>query len=153
MSWANFTHLTKPDTEQISIKGTGKGQQSTAASGNPLRPIRAESKSGGTAAKPVAAAAKFLETQQRAVRFHKFNPDLRMRPWFNQAIKDTDGKIDAFLGKAVEQLSKGVNEQSIVEAQDVFNEVSRTPEGTAAVQKLATKANLLRLINASKGRT
>jgi hypothetical protein len=76
-----------------------------------------------------------------------------MRPWFNQAIKDTDGKIDAFLGKAVEQLSKGVNEQSIVEAQDVFNEISRTPEGTAAVQKHATRANLLRLIHVSKGRT
>jgi hypothetical protein len=153
MSWANFTHLTKPVTDQISIKGTGKGQQSTAASGNPLRPISAESKSGGPASKPGADVTKFLETQQRAVRRHKFNPDLRMRPWFNQAIKDTEGKIDDFVGKAVEQLTKGVNEQSIVEAQDVLNEVSRTPEGTVAVQKQATRANLLRLINFSKGRT
>lgn len=153
MPWANFTHLTKPDSDQIGIKGTGKGQQSTAASGNPLRPINAESKSGGPAAARPAEVTKFLETQQRAVRVHKFNPDLRMRPWFNQAIKDTDGKIDAFVGKAVEQLAKAVNEQSIVEAQDVLNEVSRTPEGTVAVQKQATKANLLRLINFSKGRT
>ena len=153
MSWANFTHLTKSDTGQISIKGTGKGQQSPAASGNPLRPIHAELKSGGPAGKPSAEATKFLEAQQRAVRRHKFNPDLRMRPWFNQAIKDTEGKIDAFVDKAVEQLTKGVNEQSIIEAQDVLNEVSRTPEGTVAVQKHATKANLLRLINFSKGRT
>jgi hypothetical protein len=152
MSWTNFTHLTKPDTGQISIKGTGKGQQSTAI-GTPLRPINAESKSGGPANKPGADVTKFLETQQRAVRRHKFNPDLRMRPWFNQAIKDTEGKIDAFVEKAVEQLTKGVNEQSIIEAQDVLNEVSRTPEGTVAVQKQATKANLLRLINFSKGRT
>ncbi len=152
MSWANFAHLTKPDTDRITIQGTGKGQQSTS-SGNPLKPLAAESKSGGPANKPTAEVTKFLETQQRAVRLHKFNPDLRMRPWFNQAIKDTDGKTDAFLAKAVEQLSKGVNEQSIVEAQDVFNEISRTPEGTIAVQKQATKANLLRLINASKGRT
>jgi hypothetical protein len=152
MSWANFTHLTKPDTDQITVTGTGKAEKSTA-SAKALRPVAAESKSGGPAGAAPAEVTKFLATQQRTVRFHKFNPELRMQPWFNQAIKETEGKHDAFLGKAVEQLSKGVNEHSIVEAQDVFNEISRTPEGTAAVQKQATRANLLRLINASKGRT
>jgi hypothetical protein len=153
MAWANFAHLTKLDTAGISIKGTGKAEQSPAGSGKRLNPIAAESKAGGPAAKPTADLTKFLETQQRAVRLHKFNPDLRMRPWFNQAAKDTEGKIDAFVAKAVEQLAKGVNEQSIIEAQDMLNEVSRTPEGTVAVQKQATKANVLRLIAMSKGRT
>ncbi|MFX9127572.1 hypothetical protein ABTN71_19355, partial [Acinetobacter baumannii] len=94
-------------SDQIGIRGTGKGQQSTAAGGNPLKTLDAESRSGGPAAARPADVTKFLETQQRAVRVHKFNPDLRMRPWFNQAIKDTDGKIDAFVGKAIEQLARG----------------------------------------------
>jgi hypothetical protein len=153
MAWANFAHLTKLDTDGISIKGTGKGEQSPASSGERLNPLGAESKAGGPAAKPSADVTKFLETQQRAVRRHKFNPDLRTRPWFNQAAKETEGKPDAFVAKAVEQLARGVNEQSIIEAQDVLNEVSRTPEGTIAVQKQATKANVLRLITMSKGRT
>jgi hypothetical protein len=152
MAWANFTHLTKRDADSIKISGTGKGQPATAG-GDFLKPLAAETKAGGPAGKPAAEVTKFLETQQRTVRRHAINPDLRMRPWFNQAAKDTEGKIDAFVAKVVEQLAKGVNEQRILEAQDVLNEVSRTPEGTAAVQKQATKANVLRLIAISKGRT
>jgi hypothetical protein len=152
MAWTNFTHLTKHDTDGITISGTGKGQQSTAGR-DFLKPLAAESKAGGPASKPSAEVTKFLETQQRSVRRHAFNPDLRMRPWLNQAAKGTDGKIDDFVAKVVEQLARGVNEQSIVEAQDVLNEVSRTPEGTAAIRKQATKANVLRLITTSKGRT
>ena len=138
MSWANFTHLTKPDTDQITVTGTGKAEKS-AASGKALRPVAAETKSGGPAGAAPAEVTKFLSTQQRAVRFHKLNPDLRMQPWFNQAIKDTDGKNDAFLGKAVEQLSKGLNENSIVEAQDVFNEISRTPEKARPTRKASLR--------------
>ena len=46
MAWSNFTHLTKHDTDRITISGTGKAQQSTARS-DFLKPLAAESKAGG----------------------------------------------------------------------------------------------------------
>jgi len=153
MPWVNFAHLTRTETDGIGIRGTGKQAESVGAPGRRLKPLAMETGSGGPVARMPDHVRHFIETRKRTVRRYRIDPELRLRPWFNRAIKNANGNIEAFVNEVAEHLAYGVNEQTITEAQRVLNEVSRTEAGAAAVRKVATKASLLRLINASKGRT
>jgi alkylhydroperoxidase/carboxymuconolactone decarboxylase family protein YurZ len=152
MAWANFTHLTEPDTERFTVSGDGK-QQPNAENPVDLRILPIETKAGGPDTAASAEVTDFLERERRTVYRRTFNPDLRMKPWLNQAAKKTEGRIDDFIAEVIAQLAPGASEESILEALDVLNEVTRTEQGTAAVQKQVTSATLLRLFAATKGRT
>lgn len=153
MPWANFEHLTGSDTESFNAGGAGKARGDAEQRGDYPMPLPLETEAGGEDTATTAEITDFLNRERRAVHRHKFDPDLRMQPWFNRAAKSSEGRMDDFVAQVIEQLERGTNEQSLLAAQDCLNEAARTAEGTAAVRKHLSKATLLRLFPAAKGRT
>jgi hypothetical protein len=155
MAWPNFAHLTKPLVVQdIKIQGPGKLVLASAVSGTTekLTPHRMETQAGGPAEPPNADAVAFAKRQTLAVRPIRSDDKVRTRPWFNVAMTQSKENLDTFVQMAVDQLRKGINAQSLAEAQAVFNELSKTPEGAAAVRRQVNPQSLAQAIKLSKGR-
>jgi hypothetical protein len=152
MAWSNFSHLTTFDTERITGRGSGRTAESTPPAGHRLKPLDVESASGGPAQKPPEHVARFMEARAKSVRHLKVDPNVRTRPWFVEATKDTSQKLESVVAATGKYLAKGANEQNLSDAQAVLNEISRTAEGSALVRKLVTKDNIARIANLSRGR-
>ena len=151
MSWSNYASLIKP-LEIPEVQVTGSGAHTRIAPAAPKTiPHRAETKAGGADVAPPAEATAFVKAQTQRVRVVSVDPAIRTRPWFNNAMTTSNNDYSAFVGKLAAQLQRGVNEQSLTEAQAVLNEISRTPEGAAAVQKQFTSDVIAQLIKTSKG--
>ena len=153
MSWSNYPHLTRPiPIPDAAVTGEGTHTRTTPV-GAASKPMlqREETKAGGAADAPPAEALAFVKLAAARARIRVVNPETRNRPWFANAASTSDKNLDTFVGKLIAQLRRALNEQSFTEAQDVLNELSRTPEGAAAVQKQLTKENLALAIKISKG--
>lgn len=156
MSWENLAHLTRPlEMTDSQVKGTGKNVARVVTPGavERLRPIHVETASGGptTAATPEINA--FTTRQAAMIRRVQVDPNLRTRPWVVDAMTNSKENLDTFLEKLIAQIRKGVNEQSLTEAHAVLNEISKTPDGAAAVRRHVTPDNLRLAISMSKGTT
>ena len=157
MAWENFAHLTKPLVLQDikTIQGPGKLVRATAVSGTTekLTPHRMETEAGGPAEPPIAEAVAFSKRQGQTVRRIAADDKVRTRPWFNVAMTQSKENLDTFVQMAVDQLRRGINAQSLMEAQAVFNELSKTPQGAEAVRKRVNAQSLAQAIQLSKGRS
>ncbi len=153
MSWNNFNHLTRPLVlEEAKVKGPGKHVRGAAIGTDKLTPHRLESQAGASSAAPHTEILAFVKRQAVAVRPFRAEENVRTRPWFNVAMTQSHEDLNTFLAKTVEQLRRGINAQSLAEAQAVFNEFSRTPQGAAAVRRHVNPETLSEAIKLSKGR-
>jgi hypothetical protein len=158
MSWENLKVLTRVlpvlNVAGVKVNGPGKLTTGPAPATGTLRinPHQLETKAGGPAQPPSAEAAAFAKKQQLAVRSFTVDDTVRTRRWFNDAMTQSKNNLDAFVTATVQQLNKGVSEQSLAEAQAVINELGRTAQGADAVRKQVTAAAVARTINISKGR-
>lgn len=155
MPWANLALLTKPiELKAIDITGPGKTVLGTV---NPAQTPKIASNglttASGAAPTPAPAeAVAFANRQAAAVRFYTVDPKVRMLGWVNDAMTQSKENLDTFIQTTMTQLSKGINEQTLTVTQVVLNELSRTPEGAAAVRRQLTAPAIAKIILASKGR-
>lgn len=151
MSWLNYANLDKPvEIPEAEVSGPGEHRRNIQpANAHKSIPLGLETRSGGATTPPPAEAVEFAKRQR--VRRSTVNPDVRTRAWLNNAMSTSNNDYDAFVTKVIAYLRRAINEQSLSEAQAVLNELSRTPEGAAAVQKQLTHENLALAIKISKG--
>jgi hypothetical protein len=93
-----------------------------------------------------------MQARAKAVRHLSADPTVRTRPWLLDAIKNANGNLESIVAATGKYLAKGVNEQTLLDAQAVLNEISRTAEGSAIVRKMLTKDDVTRIANLSRGR-
>ena len=155
MAWANLAHLTKPiELKAIDITGPGKTVLGTVtpAQTPKIAPNGLTTESGASPTPAPPEAVAFANKQAAAVRFYTIDPKVRMLPWLNDAMNQSKNNLDTFIQTTVTQLKKGINAQTLTTAQVVLNELSRTPEGSAAVRRQMTAPAIAQIILASKGR-
>jgi hypothetical protein len=155
MPWANLAQLTKPiELKSIDITGPGKTVLGTVTPDQTARiaPNGLTTASGAAPTPAPKEAVAFAAQQAKAARFYTVDPKVRMLPWFNDAMTQSKENLDTFIQTTMAQMNKGINEQSLTIAQVVLNELSRTPEGSAAVRRQLTAPAIAKVILASKGR-
>lgn len=94
----------------------------------------------------------FITRQAKAVRWHRVDPNVRTRSWLIDAMTSSNQELDTFILKVMEQLKKGANEQSFIEAQTALNEIGRNQTGTAALRRHVNRKNIQLFVKLSKRR-
>jgi alkylhydroperoxidase/carboxymuconolactone decarboxylase family protein YurZ len=155
MPWVNFAQLTKQlEFKEIVVQGPGEHVRETNfwSPAERLMPLPLETGAGGLATTDTAEAVAFAQKQASAVRRYSVSPEVRTRSWLIVAMTKSNGHADALLKSLIAQVKRGVNAQSITEAQAVLNELNKTPQGTEAVRRNVNVDMMKLLNNLSKGR-
>jgi hypothetical protein len=155
MPWANLALLTKPiELKAIDITGPGKTVLGAVKPTETpkIAPNGLTTASGAAPTPAPAEAVAFANKQAAAVRHYTVDPNVRMLGWVNDAMTQSKENLDTFVQTTMTQLSKGINEQTLTTTQVVLNELSRTPEGAAAVRRQVTAPAIAKIIVASRGR-
>jgi hypothetical protein len=152
MSWSKFKKMVGTDEcgRNIGVAGAGKKYGVDTPSGDvDSGPVLRQENGAGASDKKAPEIVKFSKKQEAALHVYLIDPKFWLPAWVRELASNSKAP-EGLIKEVIARIEKDPHQNTLLEAQLIFNELGRDPANTGLIRKYFSREFIKRIFGAGR---
>lgn len=152
MSWNKFKKMVTSDDcrRNIGVAGAGKEYALDAAAGDVNSgPVLRLENGAGAPGKKAPEIEKFSKKQEAALHIYLIDPKFWLPAWVRELASNSKTS-EGLIREVIARIEKDPHQNTLLEAQLIFNELGRDPANTGLIRKYFSREFIKRIFGTGR---